>query len=556
MIAKFTTLLTVSILSAPIAASAGAAGDGSGAIRTAARATATRSGNCEALAGRSLAGAWILSSQPVAAGTTVNSQYGGSATTTAPMCRVKGQLRPTSDSDIRFEVWLPTAANWNHLYQGIGGGGNAGTFSLSAIRRALDTGYAASGQDNGHVGQYDDSTYAIGHPEKVEDFGWRSLHLVAVASKAVIAEYYGMAQDISLFNGCSTGGRQALAIAQRFPEDYDGISAGAPAIHWPALNAISAKFGRYLMDNPGSWVSPEKLSMVQSAVLKACGGVNGVVDDVQSCKFDVATLTCTGADNKGCLTQPEVAGLKARFADLVDDTGALIYPGFSPGLETSLGRMWFGATRETRWYSSGAARMPEGFFRDYVHADSQWTIRLFEWERDLKTAREGVIGRAVEAENADLSKFMKRGGKLIQWHGWQDMAIPARNSVRYHDAVLKRMGPERTNRFYRLFMAPGVDHCAGGPGPDSIGVNGTTVPGADPDHDVMAALVRWIRQNKAPDQIIATKFGPEGAVVAQRPWCVYPRFARWDGKGDWSQASSYRCTLPSTEKIEASDHER
>ncbi|WP_459662151.1 tannase/feruloyl esterase family alpha/beta hydrolase, partial [Novosphingobium sp. 11B] len=543
---KFVTLLSACGLSAMIAASALASTDHTGQAMAAKPGSEKGSSRCEALAGRSLAGAQILSAQPVAAGTTLASQYGGSATVTTPMCRVKGQLRPTSDSDIRFEVWLPTSANWNHLYQAIGGGGNSGNFSMNAIRRALDTGYAVSGQDNGHAGQSDDATYAIGHPEKVRDFGWRSLHLVAVASKAVIAAYYGSAQEISLFNGCSTGGRQALAIAQRFPEDYDGISAGAPANYWPELNAFGAKFGRFLMDNPGSWVSPEKLSMVQSAVLKTCGGVNGVIDNVQACHFDVATLACSGADSKECLTRLEIAGLKARFADLIDDEGNLLYPGYSPGLETSLGRMSFGATRETRWYSSGAARMPEGFFRDYVHADPDWTISQFEWKRDLQAAREGVIGQAVAAESPDLSKFMKRGGKLIQWHGWQDMAIPARNSVRYREAVLKTMGAEKANGFYRLFMAPGVDHCAGGPGPDSIGANGTTVPGADADHDVMAALVRWIRQNKAPDQIIATKFGTDGAVVAQRPWCAYPQVARWDGKGDWRRASSYQCTGSST----------
>jgi hypothetical protein len=495
--------------------------------------------SCDALVGKQFGHATILEAHLTTGPTELNSQYGGSASVTKPMCRVLGQSKPTADSDIRFEVWLPMAQGWNHHYQAIGGGGNAGTFSRRAVKRAFDGGYAVSGQDNGHTGRPDDASFALGHPEKVVDFGWRSLHEVALASKAVIEAYYGQAPDLSLFNGCSTGGRQALALAQRFPADYDGISAGAPANAWPELNAISAKFGRFLMDHPDAWVSPAKLLTVQNAVQQHCGGIKGIIDDPQACTFDVSTLACAGEDSDGCLTQGEVAGLKARFADLVDDDGRLLYPSFSPGAEVSLGRIWMGSSRQERWYSSGAAAMPEGFFKDYVAGRSDWTIRDFEWKRDLQAARQGVIGKAVAAENPDLSAFAGRGGKLIQWHGWHDMAIPSRNSVRYYNSVVSRMGGEKVASFYRLFMGTGVDHCAGGPGPDSIG--GGAYGEADADHDVMSALVRWLQKGQAPEQIIASKYAADGTVMAQRPWCSYPGVAVWDGKGDRNLAVSYHC---------------
>jgi hypothetical protein len=498
---------------------------------------------CQALEGRTIGGALILKATYIATQTVLVSQFGGNADIGSPMCRIQGQVRPTADSDIRFEVWLPDRARWNGYYQAVGGGGNSGNVYLKSMQRAFDGGYAVSGQDNGHVGNSADSSYAIGHPEKVVDFGWRSLHVVAIATKAVINGYYGKPQDLALFNGCSTGGRQALALAQRFPDDYDGISAGAPANDWPALNALGAKFGRYLVDHPEAWVSAEKLQMVQDAVFKHCGAIDGIIDDPQACRLDISTLRCADRVGASCLTDGEIEGLAARYADLADENGKLIYPGYIQGNETSLGRTWFGKTRETRWYSSIAAPMPEGFFRDYVIGRPEWTIRQFDWGRGLPAAQAGVIGKAVAAESPDLTAFAHRGGKLIQWHGWDDMSIPARNSVRYYTAVVKTMGKAKADTFDRLFMGTGVDHCGGGPGPNSIGGGGYSAPNADANHDVMAALIQWIKFHKAPEQIIASRYAPDGSVEAQRPWCAYPNVARWDGKGDRKLATSYRCPI-------------
>lgn len=496
---------------------------------------------CAELNGKTFGAARVLEAHSITQATQITSAYSPPVTLTGPLCRVQGQIQPTSDSDIRFEVWLPERAAWNGHYQGVGGGGNSGNIFYPSMKNATDGGYAVSAQDNGHVGDSGDSSYAIGHPEKVIDFGWRSLHEVAVASKAVIAAHYGKPQDLSLFNGCSTGGRQALALAQRFPEDYDGVSAGAPANYWPELNALHARYGRTLLEHPEYWVPEAKLKMVESAVHKACGAVNGIIDDPASCKYDVAQLACTRAKRTNCLTAGEVAGLKARFADLVAEDGTMIYPGATQGYESALAGYWMGTSREKRFYTSGSWRYPEKFFGDYVHAKSDWTVRQFDLKSDLKAAQDGVIGKAVEAQNPDLSAFAKRGGKVIQWHGYHDVGISARNSIRYRDAVVAKMGKENVDPFYRLFLGTGVGHCAGGPGPDSIGAAFGAISTRDADHDVMEALVRWIKQGRAPEQIIATKLDQNGAVVAQRPWCAYPNVARWDGKGDRSKAESYSC---------------
>ncbi len=473
----------------------------------------------------------------------MNTAYGGGAVINRPTCRVRGQIRPSFDSDIRFEVWLPEAATWNGRYQAIGGGGNAGNMPLSSMRNALDGGYAVSGQDNGHIGRSDQSSFAVGHPEKVIDFGWRSLHAVAVASKAIIAAYYGRAPDLSLFNGCSTGGRQGLALAQRFPDDYDGISAGAPANYWPELNALHAEFGRFLVENPEAWVSAEKMMMVQEAVHEACGAIDGIIDDPAACTFDVSTLACAGEAGDDCLTEGEIAGIEKRFADLVDDDGTLIYPSFSHGLESNIAPNWMGSDAEDPFYSSYIWRYPDRFFADYVHARQDWSVREFDWKTDLKAARNGVIGISVAAEDPDLSAYAASGGKLLQWHGWQDMGIPARNSIRYYEEVVAEMGADAVDPFYRLFMGTGVDHCGGGLGPNAIGSTfGLPAPQRDAEHDVMEALARWIEEGEAPEQIIATRYGEDGSVVAQRPWCVFPKVARWDGQGDRTKVESYSCS--------------
>lgn len=504
---------------------------------------ASAQSTCAELAGRNLQGALVLEAESTSGSTEVATAFVGRVVLERTVCRVGGRIRPSADSDIRFEVWLPEAAAWNGRYQGVGGGGNAGTIPLPWMKHAVDGGYAVSGQDNGHVGSMDDSSYAVGHPEKVIDFGWRSLHAVAVASKSIIEAYYGRAPDLSLWNGCSTGGRQGLALAQRFPDDYDGIAVGAPANYWPELNTMHAEFGRFLLENPESWVSPQKLSFLQDAVHEACGAVEGILDDPANCSIDLSTLRCPEEPADDCLTQAEIAGVEKRFAGLVDDRGKVLYPGLSHGLESSLGPNWMGIDPLEPFYSSLTWRFAEGFFADYVHGRDDWSVRELDWKADLKLARSGVIGISVAAEDSDLSAFAQSGGKVLHWHGWHDMGIPAKNSIRYYEDVVAKMGRDAVEPFYRLFLGTGVEHCGGGPGPGAIGgAFGLPAPQRDAKHDVIEALVQWLEDGVAPDELVATQYGEDGTVAAQRPWCAYPRVGRWDGKSDRSKVESYRCS--------------
>jgi hypothetical protein len=498
---------------------------------------------CHKLAGQTFGNARILETQDIAGSVPIATMYGGSATLEGPACRVLGESRPTPDSSIRFEVWLPAPGAWNGRYQGVGNGGNGGTPFYPTMANALEGGYAVSGHDTGHTGAMGDSSYAIGHPERVIDFGWRSLHEVALAAKAVIQAYYGRAADLNLYNGCSTGGRQGLALAQRFPADYDGIAAGAPASYWPELNAFHADFLRFLREDPARWVSPAKLEMVERAVRKECGAVDGILDDPASCTFDLSKLACAGEAGPDCLSRAEQASVQRRFTDLVDEEGTLIYPSFVHGLETEIGVSWMGRSAEERGISAGSWRYPVGFFRDYVHGDPEWQITEFDLSRDLPAARQGLIGFSVAAEEPDLSRFAARGGKLLQYHGWHDMGIPARNSIRYYEDVARTMGGlEAIRPFYRLFLGTGMGHCGGGNGPNAIGgAFGLPAPVRDAEHDVMAALATWVEKGRAPETVVATRYGPDGGVAAQRPWCAYPKVPVWDGVGDRKDPGSYGC---------------
>lgn len=497
---------------------------------------------CEAMVGETAGNGVVLEAFRVADSLTIASRFGGAATIPESACLVRGQIKPTADSDIRFEVWLPEQEKWNGYMQTVGNGGNAGTIFYPGMLNGFLGGYATVSTDTGHIGAMNDSSYAVGHPEKVIDFGWRSLKEVPLAANAVIEAYYGRAPDLAVFNGCSTGGRQALQIAQRFPELYQGIVAGAPAAYWPELNAMHADYGKFLLSDAGYWLSEAKLGAAQAAVHEACGSVDGMIDDPERCTFDYAELACDGKDRGNCLTEKEIASLTRRYADLKDSNGKLLYPSYAQGAETDLSAGWMGRSAEERFYGSLTWQFPEGFYRDYVHGDPGWSVRDFDLERDLFAAQNGVIGVAVHAHNPDLSEFRKAGGKLVMWHGWHDMGIPASNTVRYYRDVLDEMGADAVDDFVRVFMGPGVGHCAGGVGPDAIGgAFNPPAPRRDKDHDVVEAVVHWLKHAEAPVSIVASKWDASGKVIAQRPWCAYPDIAVWDGEGDRASVGSYVC---------------
>lgn len=490
--------------------------------------------DCRSLAGNTFGNAQMVETNEVTAPITITSLEGRGVTVRASFCRARGVIKPSTDSHINIEVWLPPARTWNGKYQGMGNGGFAGTLSYAAMSRALESGYAVSSTDTGHTGRGNQSDWAVGHPEKVVDLGWRAIHETAVASTAVIEAYYGKAPAYSYFAGCSTGGRQGLIEAQRFPTDYNGIVVGAPANYWPQMLAWTVWGLQYITAQPGNWLSPEKLALINKASLAACHGVNGVLDDPGQCRFDPASLLCEAGQTDGCLTQSEVTAMRNLYDDLKDSSGKLIYPGLSPGDEASWG--WTFGPSENRGVGSVSGPYGIGFYRDLVFGNPDWDFRSFQLERDLALAVESNAGKSVYAENPDLSAFKAAGGKILYYHGWNDPGIPARASINYYDSVAAKMGGvPQIDSFYRLFLGPGMRHCGPGPGPMTA------------EQDLVSALARWVENGVAPSEVTATLYkdnDPSKGVAAQRPWCAYPSVARYDGKGDPSKAASYVCTAP------------
>ena len=310
---------------------------------------------------------------------------------------------------------------------------------------------------------------------------------------------------------------------------------------------LAAALLKATLAEPGAYIPAAKLRAIQNAVLAACDaldGVNdGVLEDPPRCRFDPAVLACRGPESDTCLTAPQVAALGKIYDGLRDSKGALLFPGYSPGGEADPGGFgpWItGLQPETSaLYSFGTQ-----FFKNMVYNDPSWDYRSYEVERDTKAADR--LAPALNATQADLSRFERRGGKLILYHGWCDAAIPARSTIDYYRSVVAKMGEARTQRFLRLYMAPGVQHCGGGSGPNVFGQFG--VPMRDAQHDLAAALERWVEEGTPPEAIIATRYNkgadPASGVLRTRPLCPYPQVARWDGKGNPDQASSFRCVAP------------
>jgi len=462
-------------------------------------------------------------------------------------CRVAGAIRPSADSDIRFEVWLP-ASGWNRKFQGVGNGGFAGAISYGGLASSVARGYAAASTDTGHQGQGRDASWALGHPEKIIDFGYRAIHETAVKAKAIVRAFYGESPRRSYFSSCSNGGRQALMEAQRFPEDYDGIIAGAPANYWTHLLAFAAALTKATLAEAGAYISAAKLPAIQAAVLAACDHLDGVRDGVLEeptrCRFEPETLLCKGPETDACLTQPQATALRQIYSGLFNSKGERLFPGYSPGGEADPGGFLPWITGPAPEQSALFAFSTQ-FFKNMVYNDPNWHYRTFEVDRDTQAA-DRKLARILNATEPDLRPFARRGGKLILYHGWCDAAIPAQNTIDYYHSVVARLGQQTAASFVRLYMAPGVQHCAGGAGPNVFGQGG--VPQSDPDHDLAAALERWVEQGIPPGPIIATRYqkgaDPASGVLRTRPLCPFPQVARWKGTGSTDEAANFTCTAP------------
>ena len=436
-------------------------------------------------------------------------------------CRVAATLNPTSDSEIRFELWMP-ALGWNGNYEANGNGGWSGSISPNTLAAGLRRGYAASMSDLGHQGS--SASFVPGHPEKLDDFGYRAAHEMAVASKALTSAYYGTAPRLSYWNGCSAGGRSALMEAQRYPADFDGIVAGAPALNWTGRALLSVWIAQASHKDEAGYIPPSKYPLIHNAALERCdaldGAKDGIIEDPSRCRFDPGTLECKGSDSPSCLTSAQVATSRAIYGPVINPrTLQPIAPGFERGSEIG-------------WATMGGPNIfPIGadLFRFIVFQNVDWDFRTFDF--DTGTARALQAERGVlNATDPNLKPFLDRGGKLIQYHGWADPQIAPLTSVQYYNSVIEKLGGlNKVQHGYRLFMVPGMAHCGGGDGTSGF--------------DMLSAVERWLEKGTAPDRVTAVRVR-EGKVDRTRPLCPYPKVAKYKGSGSLENAANFDCRMP------------
>ena len=513
----------------------------------------TTQDNCARLAKMEVPNASITMAKTVAAGTFVGppQEFTGRDLSTfyktlPAFCRVVVHARPSADSDIVVELWMPLTG-WNGKLEGLGNGGFAGQIAYQGLGAAIIQGSGAVATDTGHAGSPIDAAWALGHPEKIADFGHRGVHEMTRVAKLVVQQFYGAKAKRSYFIGCSDGGREALMEAQRYPDDYDGILAGAPANYWTGLLSMAVADTQALTVNPASFIPPAKIPTIASAVLGACdkldGLADGILNDPRQCHFDPASIQCkAGEDTEKCLTADQVDALNKIYAGLHDAQGHTIFPGYLPGAEGG-GGGWGTWITGPAPVKSAMAFFGLGYFSNMVYEKHDWDYKSFAVDSGIQTAKEKTAG-ALDAVNADLTPFRARGGKLILYHGWNDPAIPALNTVNYYDEVLAKMGQSNADSFVRLYMLPGVQHCGGGNGPDDFGQFGASA-NKDPEHNAFVALENWVEKGTVPGSFIASKHAgdtPQGAVTMTRPLCPYPQLTEYKGSGDQNSAENFTCS--------------
>jgi hypothetical protein len=462
-------------------------------------------------------------------------------------CRVLADANPSADSEIKIEVWMPVSG-WNGRFRGQGNGGFAGEIDYRALGLAVLQGYASAATDTGHAASGTDATWALGHPEKIVDFAYRAIHEMTVVGKATVKAFYGDAPQHSYFANCSNGGRQALMEAQRYPEDYDGILAGAPANYWTHLLASALYDAQVTTSDPSSYIPTSKIPAIAKAVDAACdakdGLTDGVLNDPRQCHFDPASLLCKAADSDACLTRPQVTALKKLYEGAHDSKGKEIFPGFLPGAEDGQGGwpLWIAGAGPGKGllFAFGG-----GFFSDMVYDQADWDYKKANLDEAVAAA-DKKLASVLNATETNLKPFESHGGKLIIYHGWNDAAISALNTINYYESVENKMGKQDADSFLRLFMVPGMQHCGGGPGPDIFGQMGFSSSN-DPQHNMYLALEQWVEKGVAPSTVIATKQTGEGAAAGAkmtRPLCAHPQVAKYKGSGDTNDAANFVCAAP------------
>jgi feruloyl esterase len=454
-------------------------------------------------------------------------------------CKIAG----TIEKEIRFELLLPD--QWNGRFVMGGGGGFVGSVQNTAQTSmmypgtALERGYATAGTDTGHQGMGTDASWALNNPEREVNFGHRAVHLTAEASKTIIKQFYGREAERSYFIGCSRGGGQGMMESQRYPDDFDGIVAGAPAYNWPGIGAGFLQTQQKIYPDPANLATPvitnENRALLAKEILAACDKLDGVEDrllnDPRQCKFDPASLPrCKSAEGGAdCVTEPQLAAIQEIYEGPIVD-GKRVHAGFPFGGENDFGGwdMWItgranalGPNTPNLHYAFGT-----NMFKYIIYDDPEWDYSKYQfanWDEDTRRAAE-----ILNATDVDLGKFEASEGKLILWNGWSDSAITALGTIGYYDWAAAK--DKEIRDYARLFMMPGVLHCAGGPGPDKV--------------DWLGAISDWVEKDKAPDRLLASRTDGNGKTILTRPLCPYPQVAVYDGKGDTSKADSFACAAP------------
>jgi feruloyl esterase len=438
----------------------------------------------------------------------------------ASFCRVELML----EGRVGVELWLPAPASWNGRFLGVGVGGDAGVFNFADMARATAAGFATASTDSGHKSA---ERQWMMRRDAVLDYTHRSQHMMNVAARRIMALYYGRSPDYAYFAGCSGGGRQALKEMQRFPDDYDGVIAGAGGPRMPEMSVRHLWHGLYQERNPAGALTDADWNLVAAAAVQACdvndGVSDGVVENPARCRFDPGPLQCAAGKTSGCLTSEQVATVRAFHAPLRDEQGRALDRGMVPGVRTRPG-------------PPSPLLLP--VFQQGAHQDLSWTTARFHMADDLALIRKTMPEMA--ADDPDIRKFIAAGGRAILYQGWLDPSIIADQSITYWESVRDRLGAGATERALRLYMVPGMLHCRGGAGVDEFGAPSASLPiGSDPKTDLLAALMVWVEQGKAPREIIGTRL-ERGTPVRTHPLCPYPQQAVHTG-GDPARAENFRC---------------
>jgi len=477
--------------------------------------TIARAQSCEALQTRESPTVSIAVATTIPAGAFKLSGSGTALSDLPAFCRVVLRLKPTSDSDIGVEVWLPIAT-WNGKFLAVGSGGWGGSIAYDAMAEALRRGYATSATDDGHTGG--GASFIMGHPEKFIDFAYRAEHEMTVEAKALIEKFYGHGPRYSYWNGCSGGGREGLLQAARYPDEFDGIIAGDPAN--VRRNAWALWLANQTFKNPADYIPPAKYPMIHQAVLDACdandGLKDGLIENPESCKVDFEKLKCTGEDRADCLTPRQVKTAQTIISPATDAQGKILFPRLEPGTEL-------------RWARLAGGPAPADLFLDQfryvVYQNPDWDWRTFDLDRDAEKAN--AADRDIDELNPNLAAFARHNGKLLLYHGWADQQVAPGSTIEFYRSALNAgPDPAHASDWMRLFMIPGMGHCSGGEGPDIF--------------DKITVIEQWVEQDKAPAEIVASHRSA-GKVDRTRPLCPYPEVARYRGTGSIDEAANFSC---------------